>query len=171
MYRMPAPRPAAGSTVPPAPLCARRTNAGARYRAAVPHLRHHGARRIRLRDDPPFGLVGPPVHRRRRPTPTRISTRPRGSETSTIWSTMSANPSVPDGTHFAVGAAGYKMGWQQRLRCTCDQQFRSPHQRRHLVTFFRLKPTLRSPLSLHQKIFCPDSGSKQSSNEPRRSAY
>src|SRR4249920_3763820 len=30
-------------------------------------------------------------HRRRRPTPLRISTRPRGAEASTIWSTIYAN--------------------------------------------------------------------------------
>src|SRR5262245_43866494 len=31
------------------------------------------------------------LHRRRRPTPLRISTRPRGAEASTIWSTIYAN--------------------------------------------------------------------------------
>src|SRR5262245_5265767 len=31
------------------------------------------------------------LHRRRRPTPLRISTRPRGAEASTIWSTVYAN--------------------------------------------------------------------------------
>ena len=35
-------------------------------------------------------------HRRRRPTPTRISTPPRCSEAPTIWSTMYANRSPPN---------------------------------------------------------------------------
>ena len=52
------------------------------------HLRHDRARRKRFRDDPPLSAL---LHRRRRPTPLRISTRPRGAEASTIWSTIYAN--------------------------------------------------------------------------------
>src|SRR5262245_20580839 len=50
------------------------------------HLRHD--RRKRFRDDPPLSAL---LHRRRRPTPLRISTRPRGAKASTISSTIYAN--------------------------------------------------------------------------------
>src|SRR6478736_6272676 len=56
------------------------------------------------------------LHRRRRPTPTRISIRPRGSEASTIWSTICANRSVQVGSHLATQATRYKVGAELRLR-------------------------------------------------------
>src|SRR6476646_567982 len=58
------------------------------------------------------------LHRRRRPTPTRISIRPRGSEASTIWSTICANRSVQVGSHLATQATRYKVGAELRLRWT-----------------------------------------------------
>src|SRR6516164_6134242 len=55
------------------------------------------------------------LQRRRRPTPTRISTRPRRSDASTIWSTICANPSVPDGSHVAAQVGPCKVWRQRRL--------------------------------------------------------
>ena len=50
------------------------------------------------------------LQRRRRPTPTRISTRPRGSEASSIWSTICANRYAKVGSHLAAQIARYKVG-------------------------------------------------------------
>src|SRR6516225_4293930 len=55
------------------------------------------------------------LQRRRRSTPTRISTRPRRSDASTIWSTICANPSVPDGSHVAAQVGPCKVWRQRRL--------------------------------------------------------
>src|SRR5215472_10537737 len=55
------------------------------------------------------------LHRRRRPTPTWISTRPRGSEASNIWSTIYANRTVCDGSYFACQLAYDKVGAENRL--------------------------------------------------------
>jgi hypothetical protein len=59
---------AAGSARRPAPPYAKRTDAAARYRAGAPPP----TGRIRFRDDPSLASS---LQRRRRPTPTRISTR------------------------------------------------------------------------------------------------
>src|SRR4051794_3395457 len=56
------------------------------------------------------------LQRRRRPTPTRISTRPRGSEASSIWSTICANRYAKVGSHLAAQIARYKVGAEFRLR-------------------------------------------------------
>jgi hypothetical protein len=55
------------------------------------------------------------LQRRRRPTPTRISIRPRGSEASTIWSTIWVNRSAQVGSHLAAQIARYKVGAENRL--------------------------------------------------------
>src|SRR5215813_9762011 len=55
------------------------------------------------------------LHRRRRPTPTWISTRPRGSEASTIWSTIYVNRTVCDGSYLAGQLAPDKVGAENRL--------------------------------------------------------
>src|ERR1700681_3580530 len=57
------------------------------------------------------------LQRRRRPTPTRISTRPRRSEASSIWSTICANRYAKVGSHLAAQIARYKVGAEFRLRC------------------------------------------------------
>ena len=49
-------------------------------------------------------------HWRRRPTPVRISMRPRRSEASTIWSTIYANRSNQDGLHLPDRIERCKMG-------------------------------------------------------------
>ena len=54
------------------------------------HLRHDRAGRVR--NDRPLSAS---LHRRRRPTPLRISTRPRGAEATTIRSTIYANQIPP----------------------------------------------------------------------------
>src|SRR6266540_3731012 len=56
------------------------------------------------------------LHRRRRPTPLRISTRPRGAVASTIWSTIYANRSCQHRSHLPNYAALRKMGAKHRLR-------------------------------------------------------
>src|SRR5246500_5243977 len=56
------------------------------------------------------------LHRRRRPAPTWISTRPRGFEASTISSTMYANRTVCDGSYLAGQLAPDKVGAENRLR-------------------------------------------------------
>src|ERR1700757_1114441 len=56
------------------------------------------------------------LHRRRRPAPTWISTRPRGSEASTISSTIYANRIVCDGSHIAAQLMPDKVGAENRLR-------------------------------------------------------
>src|SRR6266511_228314 len=55
------------------------------------------------------------LHRRRRPTPLRISTRPRGAVASTIWSTIYANRSCQHRSHLPNYAALRKMGAKHRL--------------------------------------------------------
>jgi Transposase, Mutator family len=57
-------------------------------------------------------------HRRRRPTPTRISTPPRRSEASTIWSTIYANRSHQISSHLAAQLAWGKVGAERRLPLT-----------------------------------------------------
>jgi hypothetical protein len=54
------------------------------------------------------------LHRRRRPAPTWISTRPRGSEASTISSTIYANRTVCDGLYLAGQLAFCKVGPENR---------------------------------------------------------
>src|SRR5260370_36771681 len=54
-------------------------------------------------------------HRRRRPTPTRISTPPRRSEASTIWSTIYANRSHQISSHLAAQLAWGKVGTARRF--------------------------------------------------------
>src|SRR6266511_4521665 len=56
------------------------------------------------------------LHRRRRPTPLRISTRPRGAVASTIWSTIYANRSCQHRSHLPNYAALRKMGAKHRLQ-------------------------------------------------------
>src|ERR1700751_4447090 len=56
------------------------------------------------------------LHRRGRPAPTWISTRPRGFEASTIWSTIYANRTVCDGSYLAGQLAPDKVGAENRLR-------------------------------------------------------
>lgn len=58
-------------------------------------------------------MSGPTLHQRREET--RISTRPRGSEPSTICSTICANRSAKAGSHLAAQAARYKVGAELRL--------------------------------------------------------
>src|SRR6476646_100945 len=98
------------------------------------------------------------LHRRRRPTPTRISIRPRGSEASTIWSTICANRSVQVGSHLATQATRYKVGAELRLR-RCGLKFPTLRLRaytafkQHFLNFLplpqgqgSLRPTLRKTL-------------------------
>jgi putative transposase len=56
------------------------------------------------------------LHRRQYPEPTWISTRPRGSQASTISSTIYANRTVCDGSHLAGQLALYKVGAERRFR-------------------------------------------------------
>src|SRR5580704_4536756 len=56
------------------------------------------------------------LQRRRRPAPTWTSTRPRGREVSTIWSTIDATPHPECGPHRAAPRAHYKVGVENRLR-------------------------------------------------------
>ncbi|MHC2664069.1 hypothetical protein ACVINX_004854 [Bradyrhizobium diazoefficiens] len=60
------------------------------------------------------------LHRRRRPAPTWISTRPRGSEASTIWSTIYANLTVYDGSHVAGQLTPNKVWETHRLRSNTE---------------------------------------------------
>ena len=53
---------------------------------------------------------------RRSSAPKRISTRPRGSEASSIWSTICANRYAKVGSHLAAQIAHYKVGAEFRLR-------------------------------------------------------
>ena len=55
-------------------------------------------------------LFASSLHRRRRPAPTWISTRPRGSEASNIWSTIYANRTVCDGSYLAGQLAPTRRG-------------------------------------------------------------
>ncbi len=57
-----------------------------------------------------------PLQRRRPPTPTLISTRPRGAEASTISSTIYANRSAQVGSHLVAQIARYKVRAEDRLR-------------------------------------------------------
>jgi hypothetical protein len=64
------------------------------------------------------------LHRRRRPTPLRMSIRPRGAEASTIWSTICANRSHQEGSHLPNYSAPIKMGPRHLLQnssVTCVQ--------------------------------------------------
>src|SRR6516225_5588131 len=55
------------------------------------------------------------LHRRRRPAPTWISTRPRGFEASNISSTIYANRTVCDGLYLAGQLAPDKVGAENRF--------------------------------------------------------
>src|SRR6516162_7438012 len=55
------------------------------------------------------------LHRRRRPAPTWISTRPRGFEASNIWSAIYANRTVCDGLYLARQLAPDKVGAENRF--------------------------------------------------------
>ena len=73
------------------------------------HLRHDRARRKRFRDDAALVLVTPP---RPSTNATANSTRFRGAQASTIWSTIFANRSCQHGSHLpnyaALGEIGAK---------------------------------------------------------------
>ena len=86
-----------------------KTGAPASIKAAVPAPT--------AKDSPTIRPFSASLHRRRRPTPQRISTRPRGAEPSTIWSTICANPSHQEGSHLPSYAARIKMGAKHRLPC------------------------------------------------------
>ena len=58
------------------------------------------------------------LHRRRRPAPTWISTRPRGFEASNICSTIYANRTVCDGLYLARQLAPDKVGAENRFPLT-----------------------------------------------------
>jgi hypothetical protein len=77
----------------------------------VCHLRHDRPRRKRFRDDPSLVLVTPPSPATK---PLRISTRPRGAEASTIWSTIYANRCRQQ--HLRTYAARCKMRAKHRLQ-------------------------------------------------------
>src|SRR5262249_38640552 len=67
-------------------------------------------------DAAPIRPFASSLQRRRRPGPTCMSTRPRGSELSTIWSTIYTTPSVQDVPHVAVQPGAGNVGAKHRLQ-------------------------------------------------------
>src|SRR6266542_4327370 len=98
------------------------------------------------------------LHRRRRPTPLRISTRPRGAVASTIWSTIYANRSCQHRSHLPNYAALRKMGAKHRLHCTAsgNVNIRVTKQPEHGST--ETTPTINFPTypKEHSRFKCND---------------
>src|SRR4029077_4170008 len=81
------------------------------YRRATTDTTAHGAY-----DSATIRPLTSSLHRRRRPAPTWISTRPRGPEASTIWSIIYANRTVCDGSYLAGQRTPDKVGAENRLQ-------------------------------------------------------
>src|SRR5258708_31827202 len=77
------------------------------------HLGNNCSRSIRLRTIRPFSSS---LQRRRRPTPVRISTRPRGREVSNISSTIYVNRSLQTDPHLQIYRSRRKVRSKDRLR-------------------------------------------------------
>jgi transposase InsO family protein len=90
------------------------------------HLRHD---RPGANDSATMRPLTSSLQRRRRPTPTRTSTRPRGFEVATIWSTRYATPHPECGPHRAAHRARYKVGAEARFQYTSErfQKLMSDH--------------------------------------------
>ena len=84
------------------------------------HLRHDAPGAY---DSATIRPLSSSLHRRRRPTPLRTSTRPRGAVASTICSTIYANRSCQHGSHFPNYAVLGKMGAKHRLRLITTTRF------------------------------------------------
>ncbi len=77
------------------------------------------------------------LHRRRRPTPTWISTRPRRSKASTIWSTIYANRSGSDDLYLQDQAIQRKVGSEHRLPTLPELVDRFPALAKTSIARFR----------------------------------
>jgi hypothetical protein len=104
-----------------------------------------------------------------RPTPTRISTRPRGSQASSIWSTLCANRYAKVGSHLAAQIARYKVGAEFRLRLSeADQKYSEQRTKNARAQRDILGPAVRPQPTLFVAPLVNNTASDVVSNAPAR---